>query len=165
MTAQQKEAENKPDYLLDLEESYGAPSQEGFGSAVFFELLEADDDLEEVAKKYYEYFVGAKWAEWGEETWMAPWKEVYKRPAKAKADIEKELTSIKDNMVQMQVDMILNNIEDADTAKKALATAYNAAEVSDLRAYMIGDGEAMSGILLAGQRENGEAAFLVFLMD
>ena len=160
-----KEQAGKPDYVVDLEKAYGAPSQEGFGSAVFFEQLDEKADLEEVAKKYYEHFVGKKWQEQGEETWMDPWKEVYVRPAKAKADIEKELTGIKDFMVQMQVDMILNNIEEAAAAKKALSTAYDAADVVDLRAYYIGDGDAMSGILLAGKRENGDATFLTFLYD
>ena len=124
---------NKPTYVVTLEKAYGAPSQEGFGSAVFFEQLAKTDDLEEAAKKYYQHFVGDKWEEWGEETWMGPWKEVYVRDPKAKAEIEKELTGIKDSMVQMQVDMILNNIEDAEAAKKALSAAYDAVDVTDLR--------------------------------
>ena len=38
-------------------------------------------------------------------------------------------------------------------------------EVSELRVYNIGDGSAMSGLLIAGRRENGEATFLTVLMD
>ena len=39
-TAQeQKSDENKPKYVTDLEAAYGAPSQAGFGSAVFYEPI------------------------------------------------------------------------------------------------------------------------------
>ena len=61
--------------------------------------------------------------------------------------------------------MILDDIENAKEAKAALAGAYDAKVVVDLRTYNIGDGEAMSGLLIAGQRDNGEVTFLVFLMD
>ncbi len=155
----------KPAYVVALEKAYGAPSQEGFGSAVFFEQLKEKDDLEEPAKKYYQHFVGELWERWGEEAWMSPWKEAYKRPTKARHDIEAELRGIDDFDTKMQVEMILDNIEDADSARKALAGAYDDPQVAGLRAYNIGDGGAMSGLLLAGRRENGEATFLVFLMD
>ena len=65
----------------------------------------------------------------------------------------------------MQVDMILNNIDDPEGGQTALAAAYDPDEVADFRAYMLGDGEAMSGILLAGRRDNGETTYLVFLLD
>jgi hypothetical protein len=156
---------SKPDYVLSLEKAYGAPSQEGFGSAVFFAHVQDAGDLEAAAKKYYQHFVGDKWAEWGQEAWMSPWKEVYARKSGAKHDVIKELQGIDDFNASMSVPMILDVVENADAAKKALSGAYDAPEVTDLRVYTIGDGEAMSGLLLAGRRENGEATFLVFLMD
>ena len=62
--------------------------------------------------------------------------------------------------------MILENIEGAEKARAALAAAYDAPAVTELRAFNLGDGGAMSGILVAGRRgESGEATFLVFLMD
>jgi hypothetical protein len=61
--------------------------------------------------------------------------------------------------------MILDELENADEARQALAAAFNAPEVSDLRVYTIGDGEQMSGLILAGRRSNGEATFLLFLLD
>jgi hypothetical protein len=57
------------------------------------------------------------------------------------------------------------DIENADKACKALAAAYGYATVSQLTAGALGDGEAMSGILVAVQRDNGEATFLVFLLN
>lgn len=160
-----KSVNDAPDYVSDLQAMYGAPSEEGFGSAVFFEVMDEDGDLEELAKKYYEHFVGHLWEEWGEDAWMGPWKEVYVREVDTAHDTEKELKGIEDRSVKQSIPMILEYIENADEAVKALAVAYDAPEVADFRVYAIGDGEAMSGVILAGKRENGEAVFLVFLMD
>ena len=62
--------------------------------------------------------------------------------------------------------MILDSIEGAETARAALSAAFDDPAVSELRAFNLGDGEAMSGLLVAGRRgASGEATFLVFLMD
>jgi hypothetical protein len=155
----------KPQYVLDLETYYGEPSQEGFGSAVFYKKVKTADLLEQIAQEQYEYFVGDKWKEWGPDTWLGAWKEAYSRPANAEHDIVAELKAIEDFDMKMQVDMILNNIENSEKAQEALASAYDDKNVTQLQAYNIGDGEAMSGLLLAGRRQNGEGTFLVFLMD
>ncbi len=155
----------KPDYVVAMEAAYGVPSQNGFGSAVFFERVQSDAQLETLAQTYYQYFVGDKWDAWGPDTWLAPWKEVYVRPATADHRVEAELRGIQDADTQMQVGMILDVVEDAAAARKALSGAFDAPDVVDLRAYLIGDGAAMSGLLLAGRRDNGEATFLVFLLD
>lgn len=165
MTQQTKGDDRKPEYVLALEEAYGAPSQEGFGSAVFFKQMEEEDDLEELAKAYYQHFVGELWERWGEEAWMGPWKEVYARKSGAKHDVVKELNGIEDRDAANSVPMILDVVENAEAAREALAGAFDDPDVADLRVYNTGDGEAMSGVLVAGQRENGEATFLVFLMD
>lgn len=44
--------------------------------------------------------------------------------------------------------------------------AFDSPAVSELVVYNIGDGEAMSGLIVAGRRSaTGEAAFVTFLMD
>ena len=48
---------------------------------------------------------------------------------------------------------------------EALAKAYDDPAVTKLRVFALGDGEAMSGLLVAGKRKSGEATFLVFLAD
>jgi hypothetical protein len=161
MAKQQKNDEAKPDYVVALEDMFGPPSMEGFGSAVFFEMVDDTDDLEEVAKQYYQHFVGELWERWGEEAWMAPWQEVYVRKAQAKHDVVKELEGVEALKPTYSVPLL---VEGEDKAG-ALAAAYDAPQVVDLRVYNIGDGEAMSGLIVAGQRENGEATFVVFLMD
>ena len=157
---------NKPDYVTRLESSYGAPSQAGFGSAVFHEQMKADDDLEQGALAKYQYFTGDLWQRWGEEAWMSPWKEVYARQAGAKPDIVAELRGIADPDAAISVPMILDNIDGAEQARAVLAAAYDDPAVTDLWVYNLGDGAAMSGLLVAGYRKGtGEATFLVFLMD
>ncbi len=97
---------------------------------------------------------------------MGPWKEVYNRPPGAKPDIVAELRSIEDADAANSAPMILDVVEDAARARVALAAAFDDPAVSELRVFNLGDGEAMSGILVAGHRAGtGEATFLVFLLD
>ena len=47
-----------------------------------------------------------------------------------------------------------------------LAAAFGDPTVTELQVYTLGDGQAMSSLLMAGRRgASGEAAFLVFLLD
>jgi hypothetical protein len=156
--------QTQPDYVTTLQAAYGAPSQTAFGSAVFFE--KAVDDLEQTALAKYRYFVGDLWERYGEAAWLGSWKKVYARPPKAEADIVAELSSLADANARSSASMILDAVQDADQARAALATAFNDAAVTDLAVYNIGDGAAMSGLLIAARRAaTGDAAFLVFLMD
>jgi hypothetical protein len=156
----------QPQYVTGLQAAYGAPSQAGFGSAVFFERMKADDDLTQAALAKYKYFTGELWERWGEAAWMGPWKEVYARKPGAKADIVAELRGITDQDAAISAPMILDSVQDAEKARAALAAAYDDPAVTELRVFNLGDGGAMSGILVAGRRGAArEAAFLVFLMD
>jgi hypothetical protein len=97
---------------------------------------------------------------------MGPWKEVYARKAGAKPDIVNELRSISDPDASISAPMILDVVENAEKAKAALAAAYDDPAVTELRVFNLGDGGAMSGLLVADRRgTTGEATFLVFLMD
>jgi hypothetical protein len=152
--------------VTDLEAAYGAPSQAGFGSAVFYEPLQPTDDLTQKALDKYNYFTGELWERWGEAAWMGPWKEVYVRPTGAKPDIVTELRDITDPDAAISAPMILDVVKDAETARAALAAAFDDPAVTELRVFNLGDGGAMSGILVAGRRgAAGEAILLVFLMD
>jgi hypothetical protein len=156
----------KPAYVIDLEAAYGPPSQVGFGSAVFYEPDARIGDLAAWALEKYKFFTGDLWERYGEEAWLGPWKEVYARPAGVEPDIVAELRGIEDADAANSAPMILDVVEDAARARSALAAAFDDPAVSELRVFNLGDGEAMSGILVAGYRAGtGEAAFLVFLMD
>jgi D-alanyl-D-alanine carboxypeptidase len=156
----------KPGYVTALEAAYGAPSQAGFGSAVFFMPMEKDDDLSKAALAAYNYFVGELWERWGEAAWMGPWKEVYARKTGATPDIVAELRGITDIDARNSAPMLLDVVQAADRARVALAAAFDDPAVTELRVFNLGDGGAMSGILVAGRRgATGEATFLVFLLD
>lgn len=77
--------------VMGLQVIYGPPSQSGFGSAVFDELIEPGAALEPVALRYYQHFVGNLWEQYGETAWMSTWKQVYIRPDGIQPDIVAEL--------------------------------------------------------------------------
>lgn len=157
--------QKKPAYVTNLEAAYGAPSPAGFGSAVFYEPMADNVDLAQMALDQYKYFVGDFWQRYGEDAWLGPWKEVYARPAAAPHDIVVELRAIDDPNAARCVPMILDNVDNAEQARTALAAVYDDPEMTDVRGFNLGDGAAMSGLLVAGRRTAGEAIFLVFLLD
>ena len=165
MAPHEQKPNSKPSYVANLEAAYGAPSQAGFGSAVFYEPLAAGDDLAEAALAKYKYFVGNLWERYGEDAWIGPWKEVYVRQAGTSPDIVAELRGIADADARASVPMILEVVENVEAAQKALSAAHDDPAVTELRIYNLGDGGAMSGLLVAARRDTGEATFLVFLMD
>jgi len=157
---------DSPAYVTALERVYGPPSQAAFGSAVFFDPETGDGEPAELALAKYRYFVGDLWERFGEQTWLGPWRQVYNRPAGATAGIVAELGAITDRTVALAAPLILDNVADSAAARPALAGAFDDPTVDELGVFTLGDGEAMSGILVAGRRgDSGEAVFLVFLLD
>jgi hypothetical protein len=155
----------KPDYVTLLEAAYGEPSQAGFGSAVFFEASNGGD-LTDTALATYGHFVGDLWGKYGDRAWLGPWKQVYVREPGTKPDVVPELRSIADPDARRSVPMLLDDVEGADAARDALSGAFDDPAVTDLRVYNLGDGAAMSGLLVAGrQGRGGESTFVVLLMD
>ncbi|MDX2229783.1 MAG: hypothetical protein NW220_09110 [Leptolyngbyaceae cyanobacterium bins.349] len=149
-----------------LQSIYGQPSQAGFGSAVFHEVLEPGADLEAVALRFYQYFVGKLWEQYGETAWMSPWKQVYVRPAGTQPDIVAELRAIADPTAANYVPiLLLDETADQVKAQQALAALFDDPQVTDLRVYAIGDGAALSGLLLVGSRITDEATILISLLD
>jgi hypothetical protein len=153
--------------VAKLEVAYGPESQRGFGSAVFHEELRPADDLAAAALAKYRYFVGPLWGRLGEEAWMAPWREVYSRPPSARRDIVAELRAIEDHEAQMSVGLLLDATENAAAARAALASAFDDPSVTELRVFNLGDGAAMSGLLVAGRRAapGSGATYVIVLMD
>lgn len=149
-----------------LQAIYGQPSQAGFGSAVFDEVIEPGSDLEPVALKYYQHFVGELWERYGEAAWMSSWKRVYGRPDGMQPDVVAELRAIADPAIANYVPiLLLADTDDHAKAQQALATVFNDPQVTNLSVYEIGDGAAMSGLLLAGCRANGGSIILLSLLD
>lgn len=153
----------KPDYVIALEQLYGAPSQAGFGSAIFYDPLPVTSDLAEAALARYRFFVGELWERYGEEAWMGPWQQIYTRPPGASGDVVAELRALDDREARQSASLLVDDVANADDA---LAAAFDAPDVAELAVYKTGDGGAMSGILVAARRSQTDAAiFLVFLLD
>jgi hypothetical protein len=166
MSSKSSDQHDHPDYVVNLEAAYGVASQAGFGSAVFFDQTDSAGALEKKALEKYEYFLGDRWNSVGKDVWMCKWKKVYTRSDHAaQRKIVDELRSIADVDARVSVPMILDNIENAQNAQQALSAAFDDSAATELAVYNIGDGEAMSGLIVAGRRSNGETAVLVFLMD
>lgn len=157
--------DNNPKSVTDLMTAYGPPSQAAFGSAVFYQEMKPTDDLEKAAMAIYKHFVGEAWARFGEKAWMSVWAKVYERKAGAKHDIVAELRGLQGREVRASVELVLDNAENPEEARKALAAAYDDPAMTELAVYSIGDGAAMSGILVAGRQATGEATCLIFLLD
>ena len=156
----------KPDYVIALELAYGAPSQAGFGSAVFYTPGQAAPDLEQAALDKYRYFVGDLWAQYGEAAWLGPWRQLYRRPPGARHDIVGELHGLPDHTAALSAGVLLDEMENAAKAQAALVPAFDDPAVTELAVYQLGDGGAMSGLLVAGRRQAPpEAIFLIFLID
>lgn len=158
----------QPTYLSDLEAIFGAPSQAGFGSAVFFNPWHAmgtEQDLERAARAKYQHFCGEIWQRFGEAHWLATWQQVYARKEDAERDIVTELRSIPANDIRLSASMILDQADPPAKAHQALASAFDDPQVAELCVYRIGDGGAMSGLLIAARRPAEGSLFLIFLMD
>ncbi|BAU41490.1 hypothetical protein [Leptolyngbya sp. O-77] len=154
-----------PDYVANLQAIYGPPSQAGFGSAVFYEPLNNASALEQTALKYYRYFVGDLWERWGEAAWMMPWKQVYRRQPGDAHQIIAEMQAIAPSDAAQSLSLVLTSGDDFEATHRALSAAYDDATVTELVIYTLGDGAAMSGVLVAGYRETGDATFLTLLLD
>ena len=148
-----------------LQAVFGPPSQAGFGSAVFAEKISQPQDLEAAAKRAYRHFLGTDWAGAGEAVWMAPWQRVYARPPGLRADIVAELRGIRNPEARSSISMLLDGHDKPGAARQALSAVYDDAGMATVEVYTLGDGAALSGILIAGRARSGAATLLVFLMD
>ena len=149
-----------------LEQAYGPPSQSGFGSAVFRDALPPDTGLAEAALATYRRFVGPNWDRFGEQAWLSAWREVHARAAGSPRNIVAELQAITDADARRSVPLLVEAPEDAVAARAALSAAFDDAAVTELKVFTVGDGEAMSGLLVAGRRAQArDAICVIVLMD
>lgn len=151
--------------MESLEKVYGKASDAGFGSAVFHEATDKKSMADSIALTHYKRFLGSKLTGDGGTAWMKNWKVVYTRPGNQKGDILRELASVADPQARVSIPLLTELIENADAGRDALAAAFNHAEVRQLCACNIGDGEAMSGILVTAVYEENYTCTVIALMD
>jgi len=97
---------NVPVFVVELEAAFGAPSQAGFGSAVFYEATIAAADLEQVAQAKYRFFVGDLWDRFGSAAWLNTWRLLYTRSYQRR-DIASELLAITDRDARQLAALII----------------------------------------------------------
>lgn len=149
-----------------LETVFGGPSDDAFGSAVFRRALPGDAALEPLAREIYRDFVGELWDRLGADAWLAPWSLAAARAQGSAQSVVDLLDTLEDLATRSAADMLVNANPDPEAAPDALREAFDHDGISELKVFTIGDGEAMSGLLIAAQdRETSEAIVLVFLMD
>jgi hypothetical protein len=167
MTDKEKdEMHELPAGVAALVAAYRPPSDAAFGSAVFHEQLGDDGALGEAAQRAYRRFVGALWDRFGAEAWMGPWKQVYRRPDPAARDVVAELRAVDDPDARQSVPLVLELSVDAERARAALSTVYDDPAMTEMAVYAIGDGAAMSGLVVAGRNTaSGTSTCLTCLMD
>lgn len=91
---------------------------------------------------------------------------MYVRPSEIQLDVVAELRAIANPAAAQFVPILL--LADSDEhaqAQQALAAVFNDPQLTDLRVYTIGDGAAMSGLLLLGGQPTGETTILISLLD
>ena len=166
MKSSAESSANKPTSVTNLEQIFGGPSQNAFGSAVFYDPDGGPpENLESLALAWYQHFAGKTWEQFGKDNWLANWRLVHARDTGQSKNIVAELQAIADSEAMLSASMLMENHEDSKLAQLALAQCFDNSAVQDLRVYRIGDGQAMSGLLIAARREPVGSVYLVFLMD
>lgn len=154
------------DPVQDLAAVFGGESDDGFGSAVFRSVAMPDEDLETVAKSVYRTFVGEAWTRAGERVWLDAWAMVAARRSGMSPGVLQLLQSIEDPQTRSAVDVLVEGGSDPAAARPALTGAFDRPGVADLAVFSIGDGDAMSGLMIVAREiEEPEVVSLVFLMD
>jgi hypothetical protein len=162
MTERKTSLKKSPQYVTNLETIYGGPIESIPGSAVFYEVLKPEDDLSQAALKKYKRFIGQKSRR---KAYRDSWKMVYGRSMDAPRAIISELRSLNDSEARLSASLILDNIDEAEAGQRALVATFDDPKIIELTIHKMGDGEAISGLVIAGRRANGEATFLVSISD
>lgn len=156
----------KPAYVTALEQLFGEPSQSAFGSSVFFDAAsEEADGLESVAKSRYRFFLGELWDRFGEQKWMSNWSQVYARDQGKAPDILAELRGLSDREARQSAGLLLENQEDEQASSAALKDAFDNPPIEELSVFKVGDGDAMSGVVIAARISGIGSLSLILLMD
>ena len=79
--------------------------------------------------------------------------------------IVNELRALPDRAAAQSAALLLDELDAPQAAQQALAAAFDNPTVTALTVYRIGDGAALSGLLIAARLTNGATLTLIFLLD
>ncbi len=155
-----------PQYVSDLIALYGQDYGNLLGSAVFYDILDPDADLEQVALRRQRDLIGPEWFDPKQEDWLGGWLLLYRRLLQQIGDIVKEFEDVYDIYEKILEDFLDPlNCGDHSIACQKLAIAFDDPDVTDLRIYEMHDQDILTGRLVIGRRSNGETTTLIIVCD
>jgi hypothetical protein len=155
-----------PQYVSDLIALYGNDYGILLGSAVFYDIVDPDTDLEQIALRCQRQFLGPKWFDPQQEDWLGGWLLLYRRPDGQTGDIVKEFEAVYD-IFERILHRFLDPLKSGDEAiaREKLAIAFDDPDVRDLHIYEMHDQDILTGRLVIGRRSNGETTTLIIVCD
>jgi hypothetical protein len=128
----------------------------GMGDALCREPLPAAASLDEWARAKYLVLANKNWEVFDPEAWLAPFREVHRRPRDSPGEIVEELLALHGDNIELVIENFLTNREDAAELKEALAGVFDGPTMAEVAVYAIGDGEALNGVLIVGRHRTGD---------
>lgn len=153
--------------IVALEKMFGGVSHEGAGSSVYPISKEDVGPIDSVAWAKFKAYLGPKYTDASAPYWKKGWEKVYVRKVHpdSSSNINTELSRHKDPRVKASVPLLLEFVQPVVKARQALAGVYNRKDIKELAIFVIGDGEAYSGLLIAGRYKDGTGCTLVAMSD
>ena len=153
--------------ITKLEQMFGGVSHDGAGSSVYRITKEDAAIIDTVAWLHFKQYLGPKYTDASAAQWKKGWEKVYVRKVHPDSshNINTELSRHKDPRVKVSVPLLLEFVEPVVKARQALAGAYNRKDMKELAIFVIGDGEAYSGLLIAGRYKDGTGCTLIAMAD
>jgi hypothetical protein len=153
--------------IIKLEQMFGGVSQEGIGSGVYRITKEDSKELDSVAWGHFTEYLGSKYSQETASLWKKGWAKVYVRNLRSDSshNINTELNRHKDPRVKSSVPLLLEFVQPVVKARQALGGVYNRKDIKELAIFVIGDGEAYSGLLIAWRYEDGTGCTLIAMAD
>ena len=156
VTASTPAAAPDPDAWARLQSLWGPCEPVGMGDALCRERWKPGAALEEWARAKYLVLANKNWEDFEPEQWLANFREVYRRPAGSTGAIVDELRALQGNNVELVVENVLTNRDDAAELRPALSAVFDGPHLAELVVYSIGDGEALNGLLIVGRHQSGD---------
>jgi hypothetical protein len=153
--------------IVKLEQMFGGVSHAGSGSSVYRITKQQSEELDSVAWGHFTEYLGSKYSQETALRWKSGWAKVYVRNlgSDSSHNINTELSRHKDPRVKTSVPLLLEIVQPVVKARQALAGVYNRKDIKELAIFVIGDGEAYSGLLIAGRYKDGTGCTLIAMAD
>lgn len=139
-----------------LQSLWGPCEPVGMGDALCREPLAAGVSLDEWARGKYLVLANKNWDLFEPEKWLAEFREVHRRPDGVEGTIVDELLALRGNNIELVIENVLTNREDAAALKPALSAVFDGPHMAEVVVYSIGDGEALNGLLIVARHRTGD---------